>query len=81
LNPAVAALSAVAICDALNSIGVLGWPAGTSSADGVFDRKAANSQEAKTHPPSMPQAGLVTSLRLPRSTRLRSKTHKPPDRS
>ena len=29
LNPAVAALSAVAICDALNSIGVLGWRAET----------------------------------------------------
>jgi hypothetical protein len=43
----VAALSAVAICDALNSIGVLSWPAETSSAGGVFDRNTTNSQEAK----------------------------------
>jgi hypothetical protein len=47
LNPAGAALSAAAICDALNSIGVLSWRAETSSADGVFDRNDVNSQEAK----------------------------------
>jgi hypothetical protein len=36
-NPAVTALSAVARCDALNSIGVLSWRAESSSAGGVFD--------------------------------------------
>jgi hypothetical protein len=59
LNPAVAALSAVAKCDALNSIGVLGWHAETSSADGVFDRNAVNSQEGKTQRRDLSANGAI----------------------
>jgi hypothetical protein len=42
----VAALSAVAICDAIR-IGFLNCALKQLSADGVFDRNAANSQERK----------------------------------
>ena len=48
-----------AICDALNSIGVLSWRAETSSAGGVFDRNAANSQEAKTQQSDLSDNGAI----------------------
>ena len=60
LNPAGSALSAVAICDALNSIGVLSWRAETSSAGAVFGRNTTNSHEARAQQHHLSANGAVS---------------------